>query len=275
MRSFSLLSLAFAPLCCSFGFAGPPVPDYFAWTTSQTVDFSTFAGKTVNMVMIGGGGGGGGGHSGGGGSGYLVQHSFTVPDSASLQITVGQGGAGGSQSNCASGSFGTQTKVCITNGACYVANGGGPGVCNQTPGGGNGGSGGGGHGNAGFGGPGGSNGGNGFNGQTRIGGSGQGSWDGILTSVAAMGNPYGLQAGTGGQPSGGQGTGSSHAGGGGGGGVLSGGNSESALVMIDRSSIHGAQNGQGFGGGGAAGGCCNPGNAPGVSGNAGLVFLWV
>jgi hypothetical protein len=99
-----------------------------------------FAVANVDILIVGGGGGGGRGSSaGGGGGGQVLLQTIDLNLGATLNITIGQGGAGARQlgNNSNNGQAGGNTGVNLISGATsinYSANGGQGGAGNGNAG---------------------------------------------------------------------------------------------------------------------------------------------
>lgn len=112
------------------------ITDMITVTSSKTAKVSPIA-KTMDVTAVGGGGGGGGGNqksgyvleASGGGGGYVsTKTAVTSIANATLKITVGSAGIGGTSSSTASpGTSGGTTSVELDNTALITAKGGGGG----------------------------------------------------------------------------------------------------------------------------------------------------
>ena len=87
------------------------------WTISTLPPLT----PTVEYLVVAGGGGAGGGASGGGGGGgggaggYRTATGFSVPASSAITVTVGPGGAGGSNLGATRGTNGSDSVISYIN----------------------------------------------------------------------------------------------------------------------------------------------------------------
>jgi len=107
--------------------ASPPYSDgYVVHTFTSSGTYSNSFAVSADVLAVAGGGGGGGGTAGGGGAGGLVYTNISL-SSGDCPVTIGQGGAGGNQSDPTErGANGTSSTL----GALVTAYGGGGGGSN-------------------------------------------------------------------------------------------------------------------------------------------------
>lgn len=99
-------------------------PEWWDATTSSWLQFSQPAGYSVNYLVVAGGGGGGGRYGGGGGAGGLLTSSISLSSGTAYTITVGAGGAGGTDVANSPGTDGANSSI---SGLAVATGGGGGG----------------------------------------------------------------------------------------------------------------------------------------------------
>lgn len=101
----------------------------FTTSTSWTIPNGVNA---IDLLIVGGGGGGGADGGGGGGGGEVrITSGVAAPTGATINVTVGSGGAGSSHTPSSAGSYGGASSLVIS-GTTYSAGGGANGVGWQT-----------------------------------------------------------------------------------------------------------------------------------------------